>query len=151
MSFRRRLALWGPVVVWAGLIFALSSIPSLSTGLGTWDEILRKCAHVTEYAVLGFLLMRAIGQVLPALVVGILYAATDELHQHFVRGRHPSPFDVAFDACGVALGLLAYLSVESKRGRAEKELRRPPAGRRPRAPRRPARGAPAAEQPTRPH
>jgi VanZ family protein len=151
LTLSRRLALWGPVVVWAGVIFALSSIPVLSTGLGTWDEILRKCAHVTEYAVLGFLLMRAIGRLLPAFALGILYAATDELHQHFVRGRHPSPFDVAFDTCGIALGLLLYVSVESKRGRAQEELRRPPAGRRPRAPRRPARGAPAAEQPTRPH
>jgi len=106
------------VLVWAGVIFALSSIPVLSTGLGTWDEILRKGAHITEYGVLGALLVRALGSELPALALGLAYAATDELHQHFVRGRHPSPFDVAFDACGLALGLVLVLFVQSGRARA---------------------------------
>jgi VanZ family protein len=109
----RKLALWGPVVAWAAVIFALSSIPSLSSGLGTWDEVLRKAAHITEYAILGALLLRALGRWQPALLIGIAYAITDEIHQHFVRGRHSSPFDVAFDACGLALGLLVALSVET--------------------------------------
>ena len=61
----------GPGDRWAALIFALSSIPRSDSGLGTWDEVLRKCAHVTEYAVLGFLLVRAIGREAPALLVGI--------------------------------------------------------------------------------
>ncbi|SRR6266566_1618998 len=108
MAFWRRFALWGPVVLWAAVIFGLSSIPSLSSGLGTWDEVLRKGAHVTEYAVLGLLLLRALGRELPALVLAIAYAGTDELHQHFVHGRHSSPFDVAFDACGAAVGLLVW-------------------------------------------
>jgi VanZ family protein len=128
----RQIKLWGPVVAWAAVIFAFSSVPALSSGLGTWDEVLRKCAHVTEYAILGALLSRAINRPLLALLVGIAYAGTDELHQHFVRGRHSSPFDVAFDACGLALGLLVALSVQSQRGRTEK-LRRPPARRDPRA------------------
>ncbi|HEY6834942.1 MAG TPA: VanZ family protein [Gaiellaceae bacterium] len=109
----RKLALWGPVVVWMAVIFGLSSIPSLSSGLGTWDEFLRKGAHITEYAILGALLFRALGRWQPALLIGIAYAATDEIHQHFVQGRHSSPFDVAFDACGLALGLLAALSAET--------------------------------------
>jgi VanZ family protein len=112
-SFRFRL--WAPVVLWAAVIFALSSIPSLSSGLGTWDEVLRKSAHLVEYAVFGVLLMRALGRQVPALISGIAYAVTDELHQHFVSGRHASPFDVAFDACGLALGLLFALSLQSQR------------------------------------
>jgi hypothetical protein len=108
MGFSRRLALWGPAVLWAAVIFGLSSIPSLSSGLGGWDEVLRKGAHLTEYAVLGLLLMRALGRELPALTLAIAYAATDEVHQRFVQGRHSSPFDVSFDACGAALGLLLW-------------------------------------------
>jgi VanZ family protein len=115
MTLRRRFSLWAPVFLWAGVIFGLSAIPSLSSGLGTWDEVLRKAAHITEYAVLGALLLRALGRVLPALVVGMAYAATDEVHQHFVSGRHSSAFDVAFDACGVTLGLLVAVSVQSQR------------------------------------
>jgi VanZ family protein len=112
------LRLWLPVIVWAALIFGFSSIPSLNSGLGTWDEVLRKCAHVTEYAILGVLLVRAIGRELPALLVGIAYAATDELHQHFVRGRHASPVDVAIDAVGLVLGILLFRQLTGRTRRA---------------------------------
>ena len=98
---RGLLSLWLPVIVWAAVIFTFSSIPSLTTGLGTWDLILRKGAHMTEYAILGLLLLRALGRELPALAVGIAYAITDELHQHFVRGRHASPIDVLIDTVGL--------------------------------------------------
>ena len=99
------LSVWLPLVAWAALIFVLSSIPDLGTGLGTWDTLLRKGAHLTEYAILGALLLRAIGRPGLALVLGIAYAASDELHQHFVRGRHGSLLDVLLDAFGVALGI----------------------------------------------
>jgi VanZ family protein len=102
----RALRLWAPVVAWAALIFALSSIPSLSTGLGLWDTVLRKCAHAAEYAVLGALLWRALGTAVPALLAGVAYAVTDEVHQHFVRGRHASPFDVGIDAMGLVAGIV---------------------------------------------
>ena len=100
---------WLPIVAWAALIFALSSIPNLGTGLGTWDLVLRKAAHVTEYAILGFLLTRAFAAV-PAFALGVAYAATDELHQHFVAGRHASPIDVAIDALGVLAGIVVVPS-----------------------------------------
>jgi VanZ family protein len=102
----RTLSLWLPVVAWAAVIFVLSSIPSLSTGLGTWDVLLRKLAHAAEYAILGGLLLRALGRELPAFALGVAYAVSDELHQHFVTGRHASPVDVAVDAAGVAIGLV---------------------------------------------
>ena len=105
MPASRALSLWLPVVVWAVVIFAFSSIPSLSTGLGTWDTILRKAAHMAEYAILGALLLRALGRELPALFFGLAYAITDEIHQHFVEGRHASPIDVAIDGVGVAIGI----------------------------------------------
>jgi len=108
------LTVWLPVFAWAAVIFAFSSISSLSSGLGEWDTVLRKCAHVTEYAVLGALLYRALGRETLALALGIGYAATDELHQHFVRGRHASPIDVAIDAVGVALGMLVWLRVRQR-------------------------------------
>ena len=105
MPASRALSVWLPVLAWAAVIFALSSIPSLSTGLGTWDTILRKGAHVTEYAILGALLLRALGREPLALAAGIAYAATDEFHQHFVRGRHGAPLDVAIDAVGITIGV----------------------------------------------
>ena len=100
------LSRWGPVVLWAGVIFALSSVPHLGTDLGVWDTVLRKCAHASEYAVLALLLYRALARELPAFLIGFAYAVSDEVHQAFVGGRHPSPFDVAMDAAGLCLGLL---------------------------------------------
>jgi VanZ family protein len=114
MARSRVLTVWVPVVVWAAVIFTFSSIPSLSSGLGIWDTVLRKCAHVTEYAILGGLLYRAFDREAPALAAGIAYAATDEVHQHFVRGRHASPVDVAIDAAGVALGMLVWLGLRQR-------------------------------------
>jgi VanZ family protein len=114
MARSRVLTLWLPVLAWAAVIFVFSSIPSLSSGLGAWDTVLRKGAHITEYAVLGALLYRAFEREAPVLAAGIAYAATDELHQHFVRGRHASPVDVAIDATGVALGMLIWLRVRER-------------------------------------
>jgi VanZ family protein len=96
---------WLPVLVWAGVIFALSSIPSLSSGLGTWDLVLRKCAHMAEYAILAVLLLRATSSYAWAFGLAVAYAASDEVHQLFVRGRHGSPVDVAIDAVGALIGL----------------------------------------------
>ena len=101
----RVLSAWLPVVVWAALIFTLSSIPDLGTGLGGWDLALRKIAHAAEYAVLGALLLRAVGRELPAAALGIAYAVTDEVHQAFVPGRHGAVMDVLIDAVGVLLGV----------------------------------------------
>ena len=106
MAFPQRLSLWVPVLIWAAVIFTLSAIPSLSTNLGVWDTILRKGAHASEYAILALLLFRALGRELPAFLIGLAYAVSDEIHQEFVRGRHASPFDVSMDAAGLALGLL---------------------------------------------
>ena len=78
------------------------------TGLGTWDLILRKLAHLTEYAILGALLARALARPELAIAIGALYATSDEIHQHFVRGRHAAWYDVLIDTIGVSVGVLAW-------------------------------------------
>lgn len=103
-----RLNLWLPVVLWAALIFTLSAIPSLGTGLGTWDLVLRKLAHAAEFGILGALLQRALRREPLAILLGSAYAATDEVHQAFVAGRHGSPVDWLIDTAGVAAGVLLY-------------------------------------------
>jgi VanZ family protein len=101
-----RLTAWLPVAVWAAVIFTLSSIPSLDSGLGTWDTVLRKFAHLAEYAVLGALLYRALRREPAAIALGSLYAVTDEVHQAFVSGRQGSPLDWLIDTAGVVAGVL---------------------------------------------
>ena len=108
MPVSRLVWLWLPVVLWAAVILALSTIPSLSSGLGTWDLVLRTGAHVTEYAIFGALLVRAVGRQAAALAVGLAYAVTDEVHQSYVPGRAGRPLDVAIDAAGLVAGVLLY-------------------------------------------
>ena len=105
---RSVLGAWAPVVLWAAVIFAFSSLPSGSTELSTWELVLRKLAHVTEYAVLAALLCRALRRVVPALVIAVLYAVTDEVHQTFVDGRLGTPRDVAIDLVGVLAGIVGW-------------------------------------------
>jgi len=93
------------VAAWAAVIFAFSAVPSLNSGLGTWDYVLRKCAHMTEYAILAALVLRATRSYASAFALAVAYAATDEVHQIFVRGRHGSPVDVCIDAAGALVGL----------------------------------------------
>ncbi len=107
--------LWLPVIAWAGLIFAFSSVPDLGTGLGGWDLVLRKLAHAAEFAVLGGLLLRATGHSGYAFALGVLYALSDELHQMLVPGRLGSPLDVAIDTVGVACGVLLWQRVARAR------------------------------------
>jgi VanZ family protein len=108
VSTSAALRLWAPVVLWAAVIFAFSSVPDLGTGLGTWDLVLRKLAHTVEFALLGALLLRALRSELPALAAGIAYAVSDEVHQLFVEGRRGSPVDVLIDAVGVAAGVIVW-------------------------------------------
>jgi VanZ family protein len=101
-----RIWVWAPVLFWAGLIFAFSSVPNLGTGLGVWDLLLRKLAHGAEYAILAILIERATRRPALALAAASAYAATDELHQAFVQGRHAAPTDWAIDTAGALIGLL---------------------------------------------
>lgn len=75
----------------------------------------RKAAHLSEYTVLGILLSSSFASFsvrrgyIFAPLAGILYAATDEIHQLFVPGRSGELRDVCIDSIGVILGTLLFL------------------------------------------
>lgn len=110
-----RAVAWIPVVLWAGAIFAFSSIPSLGTGLGVWDLVLRKLAHAFEFGLLAALVHRASGSFPAAFLGTSAYAATDEIHQLFVQGRSGSPLDWLVDTAGAAIALLVVAWRERRR------------------------------------
>ena len=83
--------------------------------------IVRKCAHFSEFALLGFNLtawlrlrrpdsprIRALPR---AWGLATLYAATDELHQMFVAERGPALLDVCIDSAGALAGVLVMLLI----------------------------------------
>jgi VanZ family protein len=105
-----------PALVWMGVIFYLSSISGLKTGAALpWEIIFRKVAHLTEYAVLAFLLWRIfyyhlktrnIFSYLATFLIAIIYAVGDEVHQFFVENRSGRWEDVVLDSIGVLGGLI---------------------------------------------
>lgn len=93
---------WGPVLVWAGVIFTVSAIPTLPrVGFLWWDFVAKKSAHILEYGILMYLLIRARLPWHKALVYGVAYAISDEIHQAFVTGRSSKLTDVGFDTVGM--------------------------------------------------
>lgn len=112
-AIAERLDPWLPPLVLMAVIYGFSAQPNLSSGLGVVDLVGRKLIHMSEYALLCFLLWRALRTVVAgraaialALGVAIAYSATDEYHQRSVRGRHGTPIDVGIDAVGA--GVAAY-------------------------------------------
>jgi len=101
-----------PVILYAGLIFWGSSIPSLPSHLPF--TIKDKVLHFLEYFIFGILLIRSglslnrrltpRAMLIVVFIIGILYAATDELHQGFVPGRDMNFWDWLADSIGVAAG-----------------------------------------------
>ena len=120
---------WGPVILWAVIIFTISSIPTLpKSKIIWWDFILKKTAHVVEYAILSFLLIRGLtntasSQLFPkkvkpyaliiAFIFAVIYAFSDEFHQSFVPGRTSKLRDVGFDTLGSLISLYIIKSKSS--------------------------------------
>lgn len=148
MTRRNFAKFWLPVILWMALIF------TLSTGLGSmqrtsriigpllrlvWPDVsdktihdvqvvVRKGGHVSGYAVLGILLLRARNQaVFPntwsrhsavfSETVAILFAVSDEFHQSFEPTRYASGSDVLIDALGAAVGIFMIWSIGKMRGK----------------------------------
>lgn len=90
----------------------------------------RKAAHFSIYAVLGFFsflnadiyLKKKLSKLLASLSFCLIYAASDEMHQLFTDGRCGSPTDVLIDFSGSAAGnaaalLLIFLAAHISQGK----------------------------------
>jgi len=68
--------------------------------------------HFIEYLILGFLLFQSITKdgfsinpIYGSILIGILFAISDELHQSFIPGRQASMFDMISDSVGLISGI----------------------------------------------
>jgi VanZ family protein len=98
-------------VIWAAVIFCISSIPG--SGFPGHPDILNTVAHFIEYALLAVLLTLALNSpkralwitALVALIIASLYGASDELHQLLGNnGRFADPLDWLTDTIGALVG-----------------------------------------------
>lgn len=99
------------------------SIAQQQEYFSTISFFVRKTGHFGEYAILGILIVmfimtferiRSLKRVgmLPILIttlVGMIYAATDEIHQGFVDGRSPKVMDVCIDTAGSFVGAVFFV------------------------------------------
>ena len=117
------LGRWLPVFLWAGVIFALSSISQITVAeFFLWDFAAKKVAHLAEYAVLYALFLRATEKnwVL-SFFLTMIYAATDEIHQSFVPGRNAAVYDLAFDFSGAAISAYVIWKLRQIRPKRQKK------------------------------
>ncbi|MBQ8617854.1 MAG: VanZ family protein [Clostridia bacterium] len=146
-----RIKAWLPAALWMGVIFMMSAMPgdasaetsgtlvrllmgaisflfgeeaAAAVSIDTIHLLIRKGAHMAEYAVLFLLYHRALrleGAKRPCLMALMLcaaYASTDELHQAFVAGRGPSVIDVGVDTLGAGMAWVwtaAWIWLKEKR------------------------------------
>ncbi len=88
--------------------------------VNTFQPITRKIAHLTLYTMGGFLIYNFIyrfkfeksRKIIIALIIGILYAIADEIHQYFVPGRSSGVRDVFIDSLGVILGIFVFILLQ---------------------------------------
>jgi len=121
----RTLVYWGPVAVYAGLIFYLSaqSHPEDQLPSFLFKDFNDKVLHAVEYAGLGGLCYRAfrwslsrevsLPALLFAIVTASLYGMTDEAHQFFVPFREASWQDWLADTIGAVIGAMGWRSIRS--------------------------------------
>lgn len=84
------------------------------------ESVVRKIAHYSIYTLVGILLMslmstykiKELDRIAVSLIVGVIYASTDEIHQAFVPGRGPLVADVILDSMGVLTGIFIVMLVD---------------------------------------
>lgn len=94
-------------------IFWVQPIPS-EDWLEAAHVLVRKAAHMTEFAVLYALFRRAGLSMLKSAIFSFLYAVSDEYHQTFIPTRCGCATDVLIDSAGVALAVMVDFSVIKK-------------------------------------
>lgn len=144
-STRERLWRYVPLIIWMALISFVSTndfsavntsrvvrplllwlFPNITEeSISLTHFLVRKAAHITEYAILGWLAARAfIGSsrellrrewFLAALVLVVLHALLDEYHQSFVPTRTGSLYDSGIDVAGGLIGLIGFSYLRRRR------------------------------------
>ncbi len=110
---------WTPALLFMVFVTILSSIPGSKINafpIISWDKLL----HIVLFFPFGWMLVRGAihygfkRTLLFSIVVVILFAIIDELHQYFTPNRCPDIFDIIADTIGGSLGALARSIIDRK-------------------------------------
>jgi len=124
------ISAWLPVAVWIAVIYLFSDQPYSGVKterlLGVLNIPIRKLAHVSEFAVLFGLCLRALNLTRPgvrsgglgrlphalgAFLLTVANAGLDEWHQAYVPGRSATLSDVAVDTAGAVVALCLWVCI----------------------------------------
>ena len=132
----KRNLITGGAIVWAVLIFLLSSVPAsrFSEAEGTFDFLPRAdlFVHFFLYFVLAALVHAALRIYLPkrkrllaldTVVFALLYGVSDEFHQAFVPGRTATAIDLGADVLGAAVAVTLWLAYDRYKNGSREEDR----------------------------
>ena len=110
---RNFIRYWLPVIIYAVAIYIVSSIPEPLEGVPLFPHA-DKVLHFIEYAILAFLVIKALCSLesdkkviflrIATVAIVVFYGFTDELHQYFVPQRDMSIFDLLTDGLGALVG-----------------------------------------------
>ena len=130
MKNKRLVLAWTLLILWMLFIFIMSSFNGIMSSnqsgsiavliynlfdISDTEKvslIVRKCAHVSEFFILGILVINLVSKYnvkhiyFISFIICVLYASSDEFHQLFVPGRSGQVTDIFIDMIGVVLGLL---------------------------------------------
>jgi len=122
VKISKLLYYWLPVLAYAGLIFYLSSLTQIPSGVTA--NFADWMLHMIEYSILALLLLRAFGKsasmnlknwaAILAILIATAYGITDELHQSFISGRVMSGFDILADFFGSMVAVVAVAALSTK-------------------------------------
>ena len=123
------------VIIWMIVIFIMSALDGTTsaeesniivniisklfniTDITTLTIIVRKLAHFTEYFILGLLLINLFKnnnkRYLYTIIIGVIYAISDEIHQLFVPGRSCDIKDVMIDTLGLLFSLIIIITYKN--------------------------------------
>lgn len=125
------------MIIWMAFIFIMSSFDSAESGsqsniivniianifkINNYEVIsfiVRKIAHFMEYLILGILVTNVFNvhgkKQYISIIVCIIYAISDEIHQLFVPGRSCQIFDMFIDSLGSSTGTLIFCLIKKLR------------------------------------
>lgn len=110
----------------SGLLLKLLEIFSITVPekyLEIVSFLIRKIAHITEYFVLTYLILKYTSELkvkeylFYSSLVAFLYACSDEFHQTFIPGRAGLITDVLVDSIGIFLALVIWKQFRNREGK----------------------------------
>lgn len=107
-------------------------IPMIQMDSESWHFLIRKSAHFIAYFLLGTFIIHALfvsgmhvyKSGILAILISLLYAISDEIHQLYIPGRSGEIRDVVIDTLGAGSGILLFVLCVLIFQRRQKESRK---------------------------